>query len=89
MRIHKGKEEGLKQNLKGKFQAAGITHAGPACVCCGEPIDTRSNRNNGNVTQGWAHEDCLPYAEKAERDLAEAEPAYEYPPLREYTHEAA
>ena len=48
---------------------------GPECVVCHEAIDVRSNRKNGNITQGFAHEECLPWAERDERDAAIAEDA--------------
>ncbi|MFA5750647.1 MAG: hypothetical protein WC895_05560 [Candidatus Shapirobacteria bacterium] len=46
---------------------------GPECVHCHEPIDTVSNRKNGNITQGFIHVDCYAWAEKKERDEAAAE----------------
>jgi hypothetical protein len=73
-----------KTSLGGKLRQAGITVAGPICLSCGEPIDVRSTRANGNVSQGWVHGGCLPWAEAAERSMAELEPAFEEPKPREY-----
>ena len=46
---------------------------GPECVFCHEAIDTRSDRKNGNITQGWIHRDCTPWATQEMYLAVEAE----------------